>query len=324
MPTFFVVIRAKAAYSPPRSIRISVISIIEKFKVRTFDLISFVVDLLGFSWMPSGIRLLKGSCIVVFFVYLFSIFSLSKRKKLLISMVLAAILFCWPSILLRHQDRYLYIALPFFISFMIISIGDLLRERSNWKKALGRIGVFLISSLSVLGVRHNYDFMKSREYKFFHSDEALRHLVKNPKLSARPICFVGVPRAWFPSEGIAQAVWIYRGNNNVPVYYDNQMAVYHFRSLACKETSNLSRDKLVDVSMKEGILNIKSLDHERAWFWANDSTSFEWQLSIGTLKRKSIGTNRSYDFDVKIDSKWLENNTAFVTWDYENQKFNIL
>lgn len=290
------------------------------FSARFLDLVTYVVELLGLAWMPSGIRLIKGSIIIGFFLYMAGLFWFSEEKGFLAALAWSVLCWSWPSILVRHQCRFLFLAAPFLILYMLCGIAPLLLHQSWYRRLYGIFGLLLLIVLSLFGVQYNYASMKARSEKAMLTSVALQQLACDPGLQGKSICFVGIPRDWFPGEGIAQAVWLYRGSRELPVFHEDQLCVYCFQSMGIKESINLPRYPLVDVAIVDNVVNLHSRDHEHAWFFALDEHMLSWPCSMGQLWRCEPGL-KAYDITVVLDRTWLRRDLAFVTWNFKTGRF---
>ncbi len=97
---------------------------------RFFDLVTFVSDLAGLSFLPNGHQVLKGSLIICIFSFLIFLFIKSREKKLILFLLVLSAILMWPAIARYYSSRYLYKALPLFIFIFLIFIRDFCRYKS--------------------------------------------------------------------------------------------------------------------------------------------------------------------------------------------------
>ena len=93
-----------------------------------FDLLTWLIDLIGLKWLPA-----KSSCIKLFALTLLTAFILyawhkNPYKKFLLISAASCLLFSWPSILLVHCSRYLYLPVLFFAFFIGLLTKSLTRR----------------------------------------------------------------------------------------------------------------------------------------------------------------------------------------------------
>ncbi|MBM3886748.1 hypothetical protein FJ364_02350 [Candidatus Dependentiae bacterium] len=96
-------------------------SFITKQCARTMQFVTYVYDILGISWLPKGHRLLNGAILIIIIGLLFLLFIRSNRKLLLLFCLTSTIMFSWPGLLMHYQPRYMYMGLPWMITFVVLA-----------------------------------------------------------------------------------------------------------------------------------------------------------------------------------------------------------
>jgi hypothetical protein len=95
-------------------------SFLNRLKERTFDFVTYGVDLLGLSWLPEGTMVIKITLGLGLLFLIGYFFYVNTRKSLLVFFLFSIALFSWPALLLHYQRRYIYIALLFIPMFLVI------------------------------------------------------------------------------------------------------------------------------------------------------------------------------------------------------------
>lgn len=299
------------------------IGLLSRFGERLFNFVTMVVDTLGLSLVPDGNRLRKGILVLGVMTWLSMLFMRSQRKWLIIILVFGYCLFAWPSIVVNHQARYLYFAVPFLFVAGAVAIQSLQPAMSRIDRALSYLSFMIIALFIVSGIIGSISRLSARAARFRAVDDCYRQLVAKPDIKDRAICFVGVPQDWFPMECIAQTIWLLRGSASRPVFYDKLMNV------ACCEFGNTQgaclppATDLVSVAVKGDTVHIVSKDHTRAWIPIADAFGRSRTCTMGTLKLSEVSGSRGYDLRITIDDRWLRTDPVFVTWNFEQRKFSV-
>ncbi|MBM3886747.1 hypothetical protein FJ364_02345 [Candidatus Dependentiae bacterium] len=107
-------------FAPPHTN--SLLSLKGKF----FDLLTWFIDLLGLKWLPEKTGFIKLLVIVFFIGFIIYAWRNNPYKKLILLSGIAALLLSWPSILLVHCSRYIYLptlCLAFLIGILTKSLS---------------------------------------------------------------------------------------------------------------------------------------------------------------------------------------------------------
>jgi len=295
-----------------------------RLKFRFFDFISLMIDATGLSSIPGGNRLRKGMALIFVLGVFVAIFVRSRRKREVILLALGFPIFTWPAFAMHHQARYLYLGIPFLLAANLVGMSSFSAIK-NWKdRAVAASAKFAFLALIVSGGVYGAMSTKARQQRYIAVDNALRELALNPAIRDKPLCFVGVPKEWFAHPGIAQAIWIHRGDDSMPVYHDPQMNVHCLQVHNPLGEAELPRFDLLGISVVGNKVRIVSKDLEHAWMQTSDPFGKEIACTMGKLTVLSEENGRAQDVQIEIDDRWMRDNPVFVTWDFEDQKFKVV
>jgi hypothetical protein len=184
---------------------------------RVYDFVTFIVDMFGLTALPKNNHLLKASLIIIIFFTLVWFFIKSNKKKFVLFLACSIPLFGWPAILMHNQTRYYYIALPLFITLVILLLPIQKLKRTGQRIAVFAIVIFI--NTNALFLFHD---LKRREGLYHPVTKAFKHLVKDKRTNNRTICFIDLPQETHLFGACAQAVWLLRGKNDHPVFSISQ------------------------------------------------------------------------------------------------------
>lgn len=153
----------------------------------------------------------------LFFLMLLPVlFIFNTQKKLLLFLIFCVASLSWCQ-MYNYCNRYLYVAIPFFILFVLIDINYF---KSPWSY-LNRYLPKVLGVILALAVVHGVFFVKKdlavREERTIRINTAFDELIKNSKISGRIIYFIDIPYNYFLS-GVAQALWLRGCNVDLPIY----------------------------------------------------------------------------------------------------------
>jgi len=294
--------------------------ILSRLRLRLLDFVTFLVDSLSLTWIPPGNRLRKGIA-VLSVLSGFSWVFLRSKKKLLIGLLGVGFLsLSWLSIVMSHQMRYLYLGLPFLIAAALTAVQSVPLNtlgRKRFECCMALIAAVFIGC----GWWHNHRLHKAYEQK-----SHMRHIIQQNFAAHldpqdKPICFVGMPQSWFACEGMAQSVWLYRGNSDVPVYHDWLMNVRCHDCPTLLEEAYLPRGDLLDVSVKGRLVHLKSKDHNNVWIRYKTGYGEQIPCTMGTFTPIEKEGDKVFEATIEIDDRWYSKDLQFVTWDFERQQF---
>lgn len=298
------------------------IKMINRFQTRAFDFVTLKVDLTGISWIPAGHRLAKSVGIMAVFAWYVVLYLLCSKRWPSTLMTIGFFCLAWPSYLVTHQARYLYLALPFFLGSIAISARYIVAD--NIMKFLFKWSVPVVfCAASLVGFFENRTLMNAVAYRQGLAKRSFHELANDPKLFDKSIFFVGLPHEIFPYGGAAQAIWSFgpKSQDGRPVIYESLL------NSKCFFVHNV-RDKiptqnLLRINIDGPTVSVSSSDPEKIWIHTANSFGVKTQPSVGTMVKASIyhKGERAKKVVVKLSEKWSNQNLAFVTWDYEKSKF---
>ncbi|MFA5075472.1 MAG: hypothetical protein WC436_05220 [Candidatus Babeliales bacterium] len=297
----------------PSQIEINPLKFLINLKYRFFDLVTFLSDIFGLSFLPAGHQILKGSLIIIFFTCFLWSFKNNTKKKYILFFVFSMILFMWPAVLRYYSSRYLYKALPFCALTVMFLVNFYKVKTKSGKLNYIKFSLIFFYSFLIMSICSLFFAMKKREIFLHKLNTAFIELAQETKIQNRPICFVGLPWGTFIT-GSAQGMWI----NGVkqPVYYDRRSWGFSVRDIF---ENLLNIEKILQKNKIVGF-SLKTSDPDKLWITSGGQEEFAMGQQIINEQKNGRVTDTSFIFD----KKYLDQNMIFVTWDYEKLKFKIL
>lgn len=276
-------------------------------KVRCFDYVTLLVDLIGLAWLPAGHRMVKSLVLIAAVVGTIVLWWRSRCRSEVALIALGVVLLGWPSFILMHKGRYIYAALPWLIAAVILCA----RGTRNYLLST------TLCCLSIFGFVHNKQLISQRATTLRFVRSHFDAVARVYQYCRRPICFLGVPSLWFDEHGTAQALWLRWKRDEPPVYIDARLCS---RTSADNHLAPLPHGKLVTVLRFGDTITFRTLDHDQIWFPADDGqTSLGWK-ETGAVVTTPFG-QRAYAFAISLDQQWLQRNPVILTWDFAHDCF---
>lgn len=274
-------------------------SFITRQQARFFDFVTYATDLLGLSWLSSGNQLLKGTFLISIIIVISWLFFTSTKKSLMAFCAWSTLILSWPALLMHHQPRYLYLALPCIIAMVLIGITSYHHKTYFYYAAhsgsiLAMIMLFLQSGFLLTR-------FKQREEVLFHITHSFEKLVQNEQIKHNPVCFVNLPTQWF-AMGNAQAIWLLTENNAYPVYHFG--GNIHLKNRETYLQSPIFDHNPISISKTDKGFFIESEDCNTVWF--------------------NHDTQNQAHVELIIPEQYQQQKPIYVTWDYQKGEFKIL
>ena len=291
------------------SFNVYIYNLLQNQKERFWDFVTYVVNLLNLNYLPGGHRFLKGTLAILFIILLVYPFFRLKKIKYLLFLVFSIFMFSWAVFVFAYQPRYIYTALPFSIFIFLFSINFYFSKiRKN-----GKIFIFVLFLFLFVGSLRLFTEQKNKGNFLYITTCAFKDLVNNGLTKNKTIFFIALPRRYFVHSN-TQAIWLYRQDSSIPVYYDINNFTEGF-CLSLKENFDLNI-----VPIKNGYRMI-SINKNKLFFVCLDSTSSQFGQIIVNSKNAEQNV---CDISYILSDILLAQNPLFVTWDYKNHKFLIL
>jgi len=289
----------------PNSYRLSLFKFLIDLKKRLGDLKSFIVDVLGLSWVPASFSILKiGLAIFMILVFSYFFYRIAEKGSLMV-LGLSASIFLWPAVLRYFVPRYLYYSLPIYIFLMFFLAYSV--SNKSFKFRLWAYG--LLGCLVILNSASLFSRMQNKMTLLKQANDACDALALDPRIQNKILCFVGVPRDVFWT-GLAQQIWLRGTNRNKPIYYD--MSTFS----VCR------RDGINYMSIRpiKGGFRFISKDPKKLWWiaWGGECTK------MGEKIVHYQHNDRLYDFDIIFKQEFAQQDLTFISWDYEKNGFVFL
>jgi hypothetical protein len=286
---------------------------------RFFDFVTLAIDTAGITFIPSGYMPVKLLLLMLMTLYCFVLWWQSSKKKEMLLILIGFVAFAWPSVFITHQVRYLYTAIAFFIAAIMVGLAFLQGSR-RFKLCMHSLPILLIVS----GGLYGFQVTKSRSLKSIIIDESYKKLAVMPELKERSICFVGVPFEWFPVSGGAQAIWMHQDGPEFPIYHDRFFEVHMMQQRSPLQEQMIPRGDFFDVSVKNNVVHMESLDPKQAWFRLETSFGKIFSSTMGSVDVINASGRKGFEVSVAIDERWMQTDPVFVTWDYLHGQFKVI
>lgn len=300
------------------------IKMISRFGIRFYDFVTLKVDLLGLSWIPAGHRQIKSIGIMAVFGWYLILYFMTSKKWPSTLMTIGFFCLAWPSYLITHQARYLYLAMPMFLGSIAvcaryITADTMLKFFFKWSVPV------VFCAVSVVGLLESRDQMDAADYRYGLATRSFSELANNQELFDKTIFFVGLPHEILPHSGAAQAIWMFgpEDQDGRPVAYD------YLLNTKCFFVHNV-RDKIPEQNMlkirRDGDkISVVSTNPDKVWIHIANPLGAKAHASTGKVVESSIYQKgqRAKKITIKLDEEWTGKNVAYVTWDYEKSKFAV-
>ncbi len=203
---------------------------------RFYDIVTFVCDFFGISLIPGNHQIIKGGLLLMCITLLIVPFFMQRQKLLLAFLILSIAILDWPSLLIVHHPRYIYVGLPFFIFMFGYALTFYIKRFPSIKKII-LFGVYALL-IPLFAAHINNQYSTATSLNIFSS--AVKKLAHEPSLGSNPIYLVGLPMPW-SGIGIEQGLQLYNPQ-------------LHNKVIPCRET------------YKEKINFLTETDHENVSF----------------------------------------------------------
>ncbi len=278
-------------------------------KDRFFDVVTFLSDIANLAWLPGGNRLLKGSLLALFLTIILWLFYKNKHKFIILFCCLSMIMFMWPAFWRYYSSRFLYLGLPFLLVALVLLVTRYRYTSDASKNRWLMISSFLCCMLTITNAALLFSHLKTREHQLHQINRAYAELAKNEIIKDKTLCFIGLPYDTFVT-GVAQAMWLNGLPANIPVYYDNTTFVWRDHDT---DKNNIR------ITPTDNGFRLTSLDHSQAWFACTNTC-----MPMGTKTVHQEVAGKIFDMSYHVDKKYTTDDTVWITWDYEQQKFKML
>lgn len=181
---------------------------------RFFDVITYFCDFFGISLIQGNNRTIKGILLFTGLSLLITPFILRKRWPLLLFLGFSFFIFNWPSLLIVHHARYLYVTLPFFLIMLLFALNTYLSFFTKYKKIILCILYLLLIPLTG---KLLYVQCKTAQSLAILTT-AIQKLANTTNLNNKSIIFINLPMPWC-GAGIDEGLKLYNPSwNNKTIY----------------------------------------------------------------------------------------------------------
>lgn len=300
-------------------------TVLLNLKIRFYDFVTLFIELFGLSFIKAGNCMLKLFALIAVTVWCFLLWIFSSNKKHAAIAAVGAGWFCWASLLVMHQSRYLYLSLPLLLACIVMSAEGIIANNFFKRLLKNSVPGFLLL-LAIVGLFENRKLMATFLVRQRLIVGELQALAINPRVQGKALFFVGVPCELFPGSGIAQAIWMYSAarEDGKPVFHDELL---NTRSLFVNEPCyDVVAQNLLSITIKNNQINLTSLGPKRVWMFAANPFGRKAACTVGkVLLQQTEGTGqKAYKIIVEIDSNINFDATKIVSWDYAKKKFIML
>lgn len=299
-------------------------SFVSKLKIRFYDFVTLKIDLCGLSWIGSGHAKLK-SFLLVFLAFWYSgLLFRAKKKSLCLLLTAGMFIAAWPCLLIMHQARYLYLALPFFLATIAICASDL-----TWNSLIDRLfklsafAFFII--ISMIGFFENRSLFCHSFYRFQLAKKAIFELANDKNFFDKTILFIGLPHEVFPFSGLEQALSIFSPENQ----RDRKIIYEPLLNVSCffvnRIENRIPEQNLLKIIINDSSCELETLDRDRIWInYANPFGQVR-KCSISNFSNIQLFGDvqglKACKIALKLRDDIMGKRLVFVTWDYEKKTF---
>lgn len=287
--------------------------VMHRMKYRFFDLVTLVMDILGYSFIPGGNRLLKTCLLLVDCAVIGLLFKLQKVKNYLF---LGALTFLclsqsWPSIFLMHVSRYLYFVLPYFLLLIFFAYQEAQNlAETKWLKSILKFKLAVIFIGGMWCIQKDLNFYAT---KFIFTDNAIKTFAT--KLSHKNnLCFIGLPFAQFQISGLAQAIWLYTKDFECSrkIYYDFLHTIRFTQDNPQPISEEISS---IETNPEHpGFITLKTNENLGAYVEIEDVFENKIKYSMGSFNVEKSFDNDSKATEIKLFIASKYEPYKIVTW----------
>ena len=282
-------------------------------------------DLSGFTFLSNPDPRLKVLILVPFVVFLLFLFFKSTKKIYLWLLGVATLMFSWPSWLVNHHDRYLYLSLPFFILFLLILFKySKIDFRRGFRKKL--VNVFFYILILWGAIDSSVRIKRNAELTYL-GDLALKDLAKEhcENISENTLLvFCGLPH-WLFYPCLPQAIWLYSGNEKLKVF-DVRSVDFIIGNYRRLESYKNIKEGFSVHKIKNGYRFISN--DEKLYFYAppNDKGDV-YNITVGIkVVNERYDKWRAKSVSLIFDKELFASrqDVKFFSWDWRKQRFCLL
>lgn len=297
------------------------LSLLPRLMAKSQELLIFLYDCFGLSWLPWGHKLLRGSILGTLLIIFAWLFINNRKKPSIMLCLLSAGLMLWPGVIGCYSPRYIYEALPFIIAAFIFCLTEYTGKLTWLKKPV----LAMITTLVCFNMVFTIQCFLRREHKMHTISHAVQDLVANPITHNRALCFLT-----YPMDGLgdqpADIIRVLRKDLITPVYCDTATAIVQADSNIVTPTrwknivSAHYTKNYVMIAPVDGGFRFRSSDPTKVHFYVSPDQSY-------SLGQKIINTRKNVpitDFTLLIDKKYLDSNPVFVAWNCKQPGFEVI
>lgn len=300
------------------------VSVFSRLVIRFYDFVTLKVDMCGLSWISSGHALLKSIMLLLFAVWYSTLLLRAKKNGLCLLLTVGVFVLAWPSLLIMHQARYLYLALPLFLATIALCADGL--AFNSFLDGFLKSSVYLFFiAISVIGFFENRSLFGHAFYRFKLAKEAISDLANRENFFGRTIFFIGLPHEVFPFSGLEQALSIFspKDQQNRKIIYEPFINVNCFL-VNCIE-KRIPEQNLLKIKASNQSCQLETTDKNRVWINYSNPFGLVRKCSTGSIVRTELYSNfdglKACKIAIKLNNSVIEKKPVFVTWDYEKKRF---
>ncbi len=302
------------------------ILVFTKLKIRFYDFVTLAIDLFGLSWIKPGNAILKSFLLISAALWVLILFIHSRRKALCTLLIFGFFILAWPSFLITHQARYLYVGMPFFLATIALCINQVDLE-SLTERVLKFSGFVFFVLTAVIGIFENRQLLSHALERFSLTRNALYDLANRENLFDQTIFFIGLPHEIFPFSGLEQALSIFG-----PEKYRDRKVIYEpLLNATCffvnRIENKVPTENLLKMEVDGNECGLESLNREKIWINYSNPFGYTKKCSVGDIIKISIYSDQDQHglrvsrILVSLNDQVIEQMPVFITWDYQNQRF---
>jgi hypothetical protein len=300
-------------------------SLLHLMQAKSQELLVFLYDCFGLSWLPWGHKILRGGILCMLAIIFFWLFIHNRKKLPITLMLVSASLMLWPALIGCYSPRYIYEALPFIIAAFILCFQGYKTRLIPLKK----LGLAASCLLVTFNIFFTLECLQRREIKMKTVGHAVQELVASPLIANRALCFLS-----YPMDGLgdqpADIIRVLRKDTTLPIYCDTATALVQADSNIITPTrwknivSAYYTKNYVTITPIENGFRFTSSDPTKVHFLIDDNQSYSLGKKIILAKQTTKSGEVITDFTLIIDEQYLNQKPVFVAWNYEKPGFDVI
>ncbi len=281
-------------------------------KDRLWSLIDMLNDIFGLAFINTHNPRIRIIFILPVLLGLLYIFYYCKTKKVLLFIIISTLIMCWPSLLLYHDARYIYVGIPLVILFVFwgIKYTDLLLF-SRFKVLFGTF-FLLFLMINIISFIRNSRYMEKTSHISVMAIKQLGALLDD--VNSKKLVFIGLPDIY--SSGVETAIKMFTKHKDIKVI------------LQCCNFLWRDGSYNIDIMVLDDGYRLITRNSDIA-YWYSPANVCEGGVDLGDFHfftNKKNGKYKATDISIIFKNKrtFIFKDTVFLSWDSKYNSFKII